>query len=279
MKKLLKTAAVTGGALFIANGLDNRLEITHYDISSEKIPPSFDGFKILQISDCHCETVPGLVEEIALEKPDMIASTGDMADDKGSYLPAVRLLGRLCEIAPVYAVNGNHELWRSDYKEFERAITQKGVTMLHDRQVPIKRGDGEIALYGMDDPFAKSASKIAENLQFSLSRLPRSKNYSILLFHRANLFGQLKHSGFDLILAGHMHGGQFRLPSGRGIVAPKSSWASKTPIFFPKYVAGYYRSARTDMIVNRGIGNPMLIPRLFNRPELTVITLHCEKEK
>ena len=151
--------------------------------------------------------------------------------------------------------------------------------MLHNERVLLKRGDDEIALSGIEDPFTMSSAKIAENIQNSLLSFPRYDGYEILLFHRANLFDQLKYHGFDLILAGHMHGGQSRLPSGQGMVSPKSSWASKAPIFFPKYVGGHYRAPRTEMIVNRGIGNPMLIPRLFNRPELTVITLNSQKEK
>ena len=116
------------------------------------------------------------------------------------------------------------------------------------------------------------------NLSENLPKLPRYNGYDILLFHRANLFDRLKYRGFNLILAGHMHGGQFRIPKGRGVVAPKSSWGSKSSMFFPKYFAGHYHAPHTDMIVNRGIGNPMLLPRLFNRPEITVITLKHKKE-
>lgn len=276
VKKLLKAAAFTGGALFIIKGLDNRLEVTHYSISSKKIPAEFDGFKIVQVSDYHCDSVPGLVEEIKNENPDLIVSTGDLADDKGSCLPAVRLCEHLIDIAPVYAVTGNHDLWRSDYEKFEREISDIGVVTLHNERVTIGIGSGEIALSGIDDPFTLNGSKAAENVQSSLARLSRYDGYDILLFHRANLFDYVNHHGFDLILAGHMHGGQVRLPNGRGFVSPRSSWAGKTSIFFPKYVGGHYRSPHTEMIVNRGIGNPMIIPRLFNRPELTVITLNSE---
>lgn len=279
MKKILKTAALTGGLLCIVKGLDNRLEVTHYSISSKKIPPSFNSFKILQISDYHCDSIPGLVEEVVREMPDIIVTTGDMAHDKGSYMPAIRLYEHLCDIAPVYAVTGNHDLWRSDYESFERDLEKIGVKTLHNERIILEKDGGKIALSGIDDPFAMNNVKIAENLQCALSRLKRYNGYDILLFHRANLFEQLKYQGFDLILSGHMHGGQFRLPTGQGVVSPKSSWASKAPVFFPKYVAGHYRSPRTDMIVNRGTGNPMFIPRLFNRPEITVITLNHKKEK
>ena len=89
MKKLLKTAALTGGILFAVKGLDNRIEVTHYDISSPKIPEGFDGYKILQISDYHADSVPGLIEEIEHESPDIIVSTGDLVHDTGSYTPGV----------------------------------------------------------------------------------------------------------------------------------------------------------------------------------------------
>ena len=91
------------------------------------------------------------------------------------------------------------------------------------------------------------------------------------------MFDIIKDKGFDLILAGHMHGGQFRLPSGRGLISPKSSLGSNTPVLLPKYFAGRFEFADTTMIVNRGLGNPMVIPRLFNRPEVTLITLRTEK--
>lgn len=279
MKKLLKTAAITGGILCVVKGLDNRLEVTHYNISSPKIPEEFNGFKILQVSDYHGDSVPGLVEEIKRESPDIIVSTGDLVHDKGTYSAGVRLCEHLVDIAPVYAVTGNHDLWRSDYNKFEKELSQIGVVTFHDERITLDRKGSEIALSGIDDPFALNNVKIAENIQNSLSKFSRYNGYNILLFHRANLFDQLKYQGFDLILAGHMHGGQFRLPSGRGVVAPKSSWASKSPMFFPRYVGGHYHAPHTDMIVSRGVGNPMLLPRLFNRPELTVITLQNKKEK
>lgn len=276
MKKLLKTAALAGGALCLMKGLDNRLEVTHYTILSKKIPAAFNGFKILQVSDFHSDNVPGLVTEIKNEAPDIIVSTGDLADDKGSYLPSVRLCEHLVDVAPVYAVTGNHDLWRGDLEEFERVIANVGVRTLRSERVMLRRDGEEIAMYGIDDPFSRKAARAAENIKSSVEALDRCDKYEILLFHRANLFNFIKQYHFDLVLAGHMHGGQFRLPTGQGLVAPRSSWLGQSSIIFPKYVGGHYREAGTDMIVSRGIGNPMVIPRLFNRPEITVITLHSK---
>ena len=97
--------------------------------------------------------------------------------------------------------------------------------------------------------------------------------FEILLFHRANLLDEFADCSFDLILSGHMHGGQVRIPMLGGLAAPRSSYSSKESVFFPRYFGGRYEMNGTVMIVNRGLGNPTVIPRLFNRPEMIVITL------
>lgn len=271
MNKFFKTLALTGGVLCVAKGLDNRIETMEYKISSPKIGKGFNGFRIVQISDYHCDTVPGLTEEIKTLKPDIIVSTGDLVHDFGSYKPGVRLMERLIKIAPVYSVTGNHDLWRDDYSELEHELDELGVETLRNRAVTLRRGDDEIRLAGIDDPFSLEKSNITEHIEDAVANIPHYDGYTVLLFHRANHMDILKHHGFDLILSGHMHGGQFRLPWGPGVCAPRSSWGSNSKAFFPKYFAGMYESHGTKMIVNRGLGNPMIIPRLFNRPEITVI--------
>jgi len=275
MKKLIKVLALTGGALCIAKGFDNRLEITDYKISSKKLPKEFDGFKIVQISDYHNDNIVGLSHEIKALNPDIIVSTGDLTDDEGSYLPAVRLCENLTPIAPVYAVTGNHDVWRTDYTQFEQELSRTGVVTLHDERIFVERNGKKIGLCGIDDPFSLTKENIIDNISRSLAQLSKCSEFDILLFHRANLLDELKHYGFDLILSGHMHGGQVRMPWGDGVFAPKSSFAYGSPMFFPKYFGGHYEYKDTHMIVNRGLGNPMIIPRLFNRPEITVITLKC----
>lgn len=277
--KLFKTLALTGGALVLAKGLDDRLETTRYVLRSAKLPKEFDGFRIAQISDCHSDSVPGLVTEIENEAPDIIVSTGDLVHDDGSRASGVRLCGRLIKIAPVYAVNGNHDVWRSDYNEFETELTALGVKTLHNERIRLTKNGAEIGLAGIDDPFSLDGRTAVNNVKKSADRLSPYSGFDILLFHRANMLDMLKGLGFDLIISGHMHGGQFRLPVLGGVVAPKSSWSGGKSAFFPKYFAGHYKYADTDMIVSRGLGNPMLIPRIFNRPELVTITLEKETQK
>jgi predicted MPP superfamily phosphohydrolase len=278
MKKALKTLALTGGILCAVKGLDNRLEVTHYIMESPKIPKAFNNFRILQISDYHADTVSGVIGEARCQSPDIIVSTGDLVHDKGSYAPGVRLCEQLMKIAPVFAVNGNHDIWRSDYSQFEKELSNVGVRTLHNERVELKIGEDAIGLCGIDDPFSIEGTNLSLKLREFLNEIPPYKGYDILLFHRANLFDTLKDFGFDLILSGHMHGGQFRLPNGKGVVAPKSGWGSSAPMLFPKYVGGHYRYNGTEMLVSRGIGNPMIIPRLFNRPEIVVVTLKHGEE-
>lgn len=279
MKNFIRLLALGVGAVALTDGFNKELEVTHYEASSPKIPASFDGFKIAQISDYHCDTVPGVSYAVLREKPDIIVSTGDLADDEGSFKNALRLCERLVAIAPLYAVTGNHDLWRKDYSLFDRAIKSIGVTSLHNSRITIDKKGDAISLCGIDDPFTLNRQKALAYLDKSLSALGTQAGYNILLFHRANLFDALRDKGFDLILAGHMHGGHVRLPAlltnnklGVGVAAPSSGWASGK-ILFPKYTAGRYGDSSCQMIVSRGIGNPMIIPRIYNRPEITVITL------
>lgn len=277
MGKITKLLAL-GGALYLASGLDNRLEVTHYNIRSKAIPKAFDGFRIVHISDFHCDPTPGLTEKIQNENPDIIAITGDLAHDDGSYAPFITLLEQLVNIAPCFMVSGNHDVWRGDYESFVSACRSAGGIFLQDARRFLRRGDAQIAISGIEDPFTREKEAIEKRLQKSLEKLPKTNGFDILLFHRANSLDRLKAQGFDLILAGHLHGGQFRIPGIGGVLSPWSSLAENTSILFPKYFGGLYDAGETKMIVNRGIGNPMIIPRLFNRPEIGSITLESEAD-
>ena len=278
LAKLFKGAVVTGGALLVAKGLDNRLETTHYTIASDKIPAEFDGFRIVQISDLHASAVPGLIAEVKNESPDIIVLTGDLVHDRGSFEPGTMLARKLALVSDVYFVTGNHDLKRADYVKFQEALDKTSTVTLHNESVIIEKNGKEITLSGIEDPFSETGTNVTESILNSVNKIKRTDNYHIALFHRANHMDLLCNKGFDLIISGHMHGGQVRLPNGRGVCSPRSSWGSGSPMLFPKYFAGHYTKDGTDMIVSRGIGNPMIIPRLFNRPELTVIILKSENK-
>lgn len=279
MNKILKAAAAAAGGAVLIRGLDGRMEITRHTVSSPKIPAEFDGYKIIQISDVHSDEIPGLIPRVRAEKPDIIVSTGDLVHHTGSYERAISLVDALIDIAPVYVVSGNHEEWRGDCAELNRALRDIGAVTLCQKTVTLEREGARIGLSGIDDPFSVVSQKIRGSLDAAVSALKPIDGYNILLFHRANWLDYFNDKGFDLIISGHMHGGQVRVPVMGGLVSPRSSWAAGKRILFPKYVGGRYALGETELIVSRGLGNPMLIPRVFNRPELVVITLKHKEEK
>ncbi len=273
LKKLLKAALIAGGAMTAIKALDTRLEITYETVESKNLPESFDGFKIVHLSDYHNDQVPTLTNEVREEDPDLIVCTGDMADDKGSYRPALALTERLCSVAPVLMVTGNHDLWRTDFPEMEKDMNAAGARFLHNERVYISKNDEKIAVSGIDDPFVCSQKKVDDFIDSAMNELSESDCFEILLFHRANLLNRFADCSYDLILSGHMHGGHVRIPGLGGVAAPRSSFTSDDKMFFPKFFGGRYEFDNTVMIVNRGLGNPTVIPRLFNRPEMIVVTL------
>lgn len=271
MKKFTKIAGLTAITLLAAKGLDNRIELSYYTVESPKLPKVFNNFKIVHISDYHNDPVAGLIGEVRNEEPDIIVMTGDMTHDNGTYLPAVELIKKLIKIAPCYIVSGNHDIWRSDYNEYISACKDTGAVFLQNERTEIRREDSLIYISGMEDAFTKV--RLKNTVKKYLEHFSVTDEYQILLFHRANALDFIKDFGFDLILSGHLHGGQFRIPGIGGLFSPLSSLSENGNIFFPKYFGGRYDCGNTAMIVNRGTGNPTPIPRLFNRPEIGVITL------
>ncbi len=249
-------------------------EETAYRIRSPKIPTSFDGFKIAHISDLHSRPARGAGEIIKEQKPNITVITGDLLHDDGKDVDGTaRLIEEILEVSPIYAVTGNHDLWRCGHEKIFRDFERLGVKFLRNEYVEIERNGEKFVIFGAEDPFSKVPQIISENVKKSLALANRSDGYKILLFHRANLFDEIKDYGFDLILAGHMHGGQFAVPHIGGAVAPSSSLLSGKRMFFPDYCRGVAEYGETTMIINRGLGNTLPVPRWGNRPETGIITL------
>lgn len=272
LKKAAGAAAVIGGAAFV-KGLDKRLKVTEYEVSAGNIPQSFEGFRIAHISDCHGMDIPGLKEKTAELRPDIIVCTGDLFDDEGRPDEGLALAEKLASIAPMYLVTGNHDAWRGDYHALEKRLVEMGIVPLHNERLFLQNEGGRIALSGIDDPFVFTGESVAKRVKDSLLELgPPEEAYEILLFHRANLLDMVCGLGFDLILSGHNHGGQVRLPFVGGVAAPTSSWGGGR-MLFPPYSGGQYEKDGCRMIVSCGLANTTFVPRLFNRPELVLIKL------
>ncbi len=247
--------------------------VTRYNITDARIPDAFDGYKILQISDFHTASFYGgtesLIKSVRKEKPDVIVVTGDIVDEnKVNLIPVKKLVLQLVPLAPVYFVSGNHDVWYGDFTGLKKTIKELGVNLLDNRKVILQRGSSYINLFGIGDPETWDDNSAETYLREKIKALKTDNGYNILLFHRANMFDIIKGSGIQLVFSGHMHGGQFQLPFIGGLVSPHNHnrW-------FPKYTDGKWTSEGTTLIVSRGLGNNAPVPRLFNPPEVVVVTL------
>lgn len=249
---------------------NTKIGVTNITVTSENIPDEFNGFKIVHISDLHnAEFGDGqkdLIGKIEAQDADIIVITGDMIDSRRTDVDkAVELITGLGNKIPVYYVTGNHESRVREYNELESKLIENGVTVLKNESVKIEKDSSFINVIGVDDPsFGMSANDIFH----TVSEL-KTDGYDVLLSHRPELFETYCESGAELVLCGHAHGGQVRIPFIGGIVAPNQG-------LFPEYTAGSYKSGSTEMIVSRGLGNSIIPLRINNPPELVVITLSGE---
>lgn len=246
----------------------------NYNIVLKNLPESFCGFKIAHISDLHSRPAKNIAELIKGADPDIIVITGDLLNDDNKPTDEIdAVIGKLLDIAPCYFISGNHDLWRMGYQNIFDTYEELGAVFMDKKTVTIEKNGEKIGISGCPDPFSRLPQPMTENVQENLDALKKIDGFNILLFHRANLFDLIKDSGYDLILSGHMHGGQVRIPGLGGVLAPSSSMLSKTRMLFPKYTGGVVTSDNTTMIINRGVSNTLPIPRLGNPPEVGIITL------
>ncbi len=251
---------------------NSTLEITDYIIENEKIPSAFDGFKIVQVSDLHNaefgEDNQKLLKIVAEQSPDLIAITGDVVDSRHTDFDiAVSTAASLAKIAPTYYVSGNHESRLYGYYKLKWDLICNGVTVLENQKVSLERGDEKITLIGIEDPtFAHDDTPLYMTSRMALQNLATDGEYKVLLAHRPEVFKAYYVNHIDLVLTGHAHGGQFRLPLIGPIFAPQQG-------FFPEYSQGTYTEDDTTMIVSRGLGNSIFPFRINNRPEIVAVTL------
>ena len=272
-KLMTATAAMLIAALIVCDSRYS-LQTTKYTLSSEKLPLQFDGFRIVHLSDLHGMTFgennERLIARVAEQKPDLIALTGDMAENFQQMAVVERLLKGLCAIAPVYYVSGNHEWAGGCAGEMEQLMKKYGVHCLKNSYELIEKGDGRIVIAGVDDPNGHADMVKPDALAEQL-RDEYPEEYVIWLGHRNYWVEQYPQLPVDLILSGHAHGGVVRLPFIGGLLSTKHKLGAE-------YEAGLYYSGGYCMEVSRGLGNSILVPRFLNRPELVTIVLGSEKQ-
>ena len=263
--KLAITLIIVIALILFCNFQNKHLETTNYTYEAEQLGADLEGYRIVQISDLHNakfgKNNKRLIDKIRECDPDMIVLTGDLVDSNHTNVNrAVQFVNEIVKICPVYYVTGNHEYWleTSEYDELMTGLTGAGVVILDDQAVEISRGNAKFRLVGLDD---RSLSDGTLGIL-----LNDESEFTVVLAHEPQYLARYASTGVDLVLSGHAHGGQFRLPFVGGIVAPDQG-------FFPEYTAGEYYMGSTEMIVSRGLGNSVIPVRLFNYPEIVCVEL------
>ena len=255
---------------------NNSIVTSEYIISSDRVPHNFNGFKIVQLSDLHSKSFGNdqsdLVNKVKKSQADLILFTGDLVDsNRYNEESSLILMEKLVEIAPVYYVTGNHEWWSGQFNTLEKQLNNIGVHVMRNTSEEMTIETDSIQIIGMDDPANViesngERSKTEENIVKSMQNIKENDDFQILLSHRPELLSLYSEYEFDVVFSGHAHGGQFRLPFVGGLIAPDQG-------LFPKYTSGTYKLDHTTMIVNRGLGNSIIPLRIFNTPEIVVVTL------
>ncbi|MBE6869986.1 MAG: metallophosphoesterase [Ruminococcus albus] len=241
------------------------LTVDEYTFTSAKVSKSADDFRIVQVSDLHNakfgKNNSRLISKIKDQSPDIIVITGDIVDSNHTNIDtATDFCKESAKIAPCYYITGNHEMWldKSETDTLYSDMTFAGVTILDSTTITLENG---IYLTGLGDDhlYDGTLAKLSESV-------PDDALHIVLAHEPQYLEEEYTLSSPDLIITGHAHGGQVRLPFIGGIVAPDQG-------FFPKYTAGEYKSGDTTMYVSRGLGNSVIPLRLFNTPEINLLKI------
>ena len=238
------------------------IAVKQYTIEISKLPPEFQGFTILHLSDLHSKEYGddqrNLIELINQQQFDAIAITGDLVDKNNpSMEPALTLVKGL-KSKPIFFVPGNHEWW-TNY-QIKSPLEDLGVQILENGHFKYSIGNSHIWIMGVDDPYLGR-----DQLDIALSGFSDSMP-KVLLAHAPNIFAKAVEANVDLVLVGHTHGGQVRLPLVGALVAPGQG-------LFPEFDYGQFTLDSTNMIINGGLGESILPIRFYNRPEIVLVTL------
>ncbi len=272
MKKRGRLALLAGLLLLVALaavGLDQRMIVRHYAIVSEKID---QPVRLAVLADLHeCDYGPAgqvLIDALDAQSPDAVLLPGDIFGDDGDFAYGQEVMRALASRWPCYYVIGNHECWAGREERLLRLVEDCGVTVLHTDSEPLTVRGQTIRLCGIPDPYYRGHLTTDELLLKAAADIVPGE-FAVLVAHRPEAIGKYAQYPFDLVVAGHAHGGQVRIPGlVNGLCAPNQGW-------FPKYAGGLYEVGETVMIVSRGLSTQAqrYVPRVFNRPELVIIEL------
>ena len=269
MKHIKRIISAAVGIVSVAAFLhwqNTGLVVSRYDIVNNKLPEKYNGMKIVHISDLQDAEIgknnSRLIAKIEEQKPDMIVISGDIVDGhRTDFNKSSDFAENAAKIASVYYVCGNHEGYTGKYDILKEMLELSEVTVLDDKSVYFKEN---IRIIGAMDPYFSDKQYTADFIAKSVAE--DKDSFNIVLCHRPEMFEKYIEAGADLTFCGHAHGGQIRLPFIGGLFAPHQG-------ILPKYTSGVFTKGGKSMVVSRGIGNSTFPFRIFNRPEVVVVTL------
>lgn len=269
----LPALALLCGAAWFGNFTLSSSTIT---AGSCALPPAFDGLRIVQLSDLHGREFDGasryLLDMVRLQSPDLIALTGDLADEYTDVSVLRPLLAGLTALAPVFYVTGNHEwvLTGRTRQALFALLDESGVIRLSNGYRTLHRDGAAIVVAGVDDRNGPYDQKSPAQLVREIRAAEGADAYILMLSHRNDELEQWARLGVQTVLCGHGHGGIVRLPGLGGVFGTHHD-------LFPPYTAGLWTQADTAMIVSRGLGGSRKLPlRIGNRPEIVTVILRAE---
>ena len=252
------------------------LTVRSYEVRDARIQGSI---RIALVTDLHSckygKDQEKLLRAIDEQKPDLILLGGDIIDDDLPTGPAEIFLSGISGKYPIYYVTGNHECWsgKDNYLSSMKIIESYEIKRLAGDCDVVTLNGTTIAIGGIDDPYASMVesmiwSKELSDIKKEAQEKAPANTFTVLLSHRPESIEAYAKQGFDLVLAGHAHGGQWRIPGLiNGMFAPDQG-------LFPKYAGGRYEKDKTTMIVSRGLAREStILPRFCNPPELVIIEL------
>lgn len=248
--------------------LDERLILRTYTVVSPKLTAEV---RLAVVTDFHSsDNADDVAAMVASCAPDAVLLVGDLFDDDTQNRPTERTLSLMRQLSAQYAcyyVSGNHEAWTGEMDALYQQTEEAGVTVLRMSSGVLTVRGQRIALCGIPDPYEmvfSGAPDTEEQIRQAMENVD-SADFTVLLTHRPELLAKYAQFPLDLVVSGHAHGGQVRIPGVlNGLYAPNQGW-------FPKLAGGAYTQDGTTLIVSRGLAVRTRLPRIFNRPEVVLV--------
>ena len=258
--------------VFVLLAFDSRLKVVNYTMESEKISGEIKFALVADLHGCsYGKRQSEILEKIEKINPDAVFLCGDIFDDEYDIGASYDLLDGLSGKYETFYVSGNHEWWGVDPFGVLLRIEERGITVLRGCMKHLVIGKNDVFISGVDDPEAYKYDEGYEGYEVQLENVGKNINkeeFNILLAHRPELAEEYFKYDFDLVLSGHAHGGQVRIPFLlNGLYSPGEG-------FFPKLAGGLYGFECGNLVVSRGLSSEnTILPRVFNRPELVTVTI------